>query len=81
MDDGKDVDLLGADPVDDPITLNDEFPDIVPWTGFGHAPPDSGMVFEHVRGLDEPIDEQLGVVRHVAGDVVKDVVEIGLGDI
>ena len=75
------MDLFGGHEIDDPVALNDQLADIVTLIGFGHATPDTWMFFEFVGGRDELIDEQLGIVGRIVGNVVVDVIEVGLGDI
>lgn len=81
MDDGEDKDDVGGEVVDDAVALNDELSHIVPVVGFGDGPTDFRVIRQFVGGLDEPINEQFRVIRDVAGDVLIDVIEIGLGDI
>ncbi len=64
MHEGEDVDrvLVVIDGIDDALTLHDEFSN-VRFVGFGYFPANTGMLSELDDGIEDAINEALGIDR------------------
>jgi hypothetical protein len=71
VNDSQDLDAIDHDPVDDPVTLVDDFADFLGYiAGLRDFSADAWKIHQLVGGVENPPDELLGVDRRVFGDVM-----------
>lgn len=75
MNHGDDIEVIGLHQINNAVVLKNQFPHILAFR-FGHCATHECLFVQQISGLDDPVNELLGIDRHITGDVRINIAQI-----